>query len=156
MIRPKLTIGASFGMISGIMTALGLILSSYGAQLHVYSIILTLVSLAVSDGLSDALGMYYGTYVENHDLSRSLIEAGRTFLGKCSIPLVFATVFFIAHNMRLGSQINIGLAFMGILALNFAVFNKAEMRIINTGIFITIVVANYVIGRLFAKYKIGQ
>jgi hypothetical protein len=151
-----LTIGASFGMISGIMTALGLILSSYGAKQQVYLIILTLVSLAVSDGLSDALGIYYGSYVDDHDLSKSLKEAGRTFMGKASIPLVFALIFYFVHDMKLGSQINVGLAFFGILALNFAVFESADMRIINTGIFITIVVVNYVLGSVFSKYKIGH
>jgi len=151
-----LTIGASFGMISGIMTALGLILSSYGANQQVYLIILTLVSLAVSDGLSDSLGIYYGSYVDDHDLTKSLKEAGRTFMGKASIPLVFALIFYMVHNMKLGSQINVVLAFLGILALNFAVFKNTEMRIINTGIFITIVVVNYVIGSAFSKYKIGH
>lgn len=151
-----LTIGASFGMISGIMTALGLILSSYGAKQQVYLIILTLVSLAVSDGLSDALGIYYGSYVDDHDLTKSLKEAGRTFMGKASIPIVFAVIFYLVHDMLLGSQINVILAFLGILALNFAVFENAEMRIINTGIFITIVVVNYALGSLFSKYKIGH
>lgn len=151
-----LTLGASFGMISGIMTALGLILSSYGAKQQVYLIILTLVSLAVSDGLSDALGIYYGSYVDDHNLTKSLKEAGRTFMGKASIPLVFALIFYFVHDMKLGSQINVGLAFFGILALNFAVFDSSEMRIINTGIFITIVVVNYVLGSVFSKYKIGH
>lgn len=151
-----LTIGASFGMISGIMTALGLILSSYGAKQQVFLIILTLVSLAVSDGLSDALGIYYGSYVDDNDLTKSLKEAGRTFMGKATIPLVFALIFYLVHDMRLGSQINVGLAFFGILALNFTVFESTEMRIINTGIFITIVVVNYVIGSVFSKYKIGH
>ncbi len=151
-----LTIGASFGMISGIMTALGLILSSYGAKQQVYLIILTLVSLAVSDGLSDALGIYYGSYVDDHDLTKSLKEAGRTFMGKASIPLVFALIFYFVHDMKLGSQINVGLAFFGILALNFAVFESTDMRILNTGIFITIVVVNYVLGSVFSKYKIGH
>jgi hypothetical protein len=151
-----LTLGASFGMISGIMTALGLILSSYGAKQQVYLIILTLVSLAVSDGLSDALGIYYGSYVDDHDLTKSLKEAGRTFMGKASIPLVFALIFYFVHDMKLGSQINVGLAFFGILALNFAVFESTDMRILNTGIFITIVVVNYVLGSVFSKYKIGH
>ena len=147
----NISIGTSFGLVSGIMTALGLILSNLGAKLAVRNIILTLVSLSISDGLSDALGIFYGSYADDKDMTKSSIEGGKAFIGKCGIPLVFALVFFLTNNLEYGSKINILVGVVGMIILMVSVFKKQKLILLNSLIFIVIVIVNYFIGKLFRK-----
>ncbi len=144
-----LSIGTSFGAISGILTSVGLILSGYGAKLPLQNVILTLISLAISDSLSDALGIYYGSYVDDRDIKKSLVEALRTFVGKSSIPILFTLIFYVANNMLVASVINILLAFVGIMIINFTVFKDTKQKVINMMLFVLIIVCNYILGKQF-------
>lgn len=141
------TIGMSFGTISGILTSLGLILSNLGANVTKKYIILILVSLALSDGLSDAMGIYYGSFADDHDLSKAYNEAIKTWLGKSILPLTMAFIFYLSSNIKIAGIINIFLAFLFYLYVNINVFNNMRTIIINIFIFILIIIINYLLGK---------
>ncbi len=82
--------GFSFGITSGIITTLGLIIglnSSTGSKLIILSGIL---AIAIADALSDALGIHISQESEKSNTHKQVWEATfSTFLAKLIIPLTF-------------------------------------------------------------------
>ena len=89
--RDSLKKGFGFGLTSGIITTLGLIVglnSSTHSQLVVLGGILT---IAIADAFSDALGMHISTEYENKTSDKGVWEAtGATFISKLLFALSFA------------------------------------------------------------------
>lgn len=144
-----LTEGTIFGLISGCLTAIGLALSNIGAKSKIKLIVMVLISLALSDSISDALGIYYSTYKDDQDISKSIREAGKALVGKAVIPLVMALIFWISQDAVQAGQIIIVLVAVLFLLINYVVFTENQIRIINSIIFILIVLINYYLGSKF-------
>lgn len=144
-----LTEGTIFGLISGCLTAIGLALSNIGAKSKIKLIVMVLISLALSDSISDALGIYYSTYKDDQDISKSIREAGKALVGKAIIPLVMALIFWISQDAVQAGQIIIVLVAVLFLIINYVVFTENQIRIINSIIFILIVLINYYLGSKF-------
>ena len=114
------SIGSSFGSISGIITGLGLILGMYGADLSINSIIISLVSIALSDSISDALGIYYGVEAQNifrinnsletkqkqnqnqqnQENNDPIRQAQLTFIAKLVLPLLMIIPFILFESKK--------------------------------------------------------
>jgi len=144
-----LTEGTIFGLISGCLTAIGLALSNIGAKSKIKLIVMVLISLALSDSISDALGIYYSTYKDDQDISKSIREAGKALAGKAVIPLVMALIFWISQDAVQAGQIIIVLVAILFLVINYVVFTENQIRVINSIIFILIVLINYYLGSKF-------
>lgn len=144
-----LTEGTIFGLISGCLTAIGLALSNIGAKSKIKLIVMVLISLALSDSISDALGIYYSTYKDDQDISKSIREAGKALVGKAVIPLVMALIFWISQDAVQAGQIIIVLVAILFLLINYVVFTENQIRVINSIIFILIVLINYYLGSKF-------
>jgi VIT1/CCC1 family predicted Fe2+/Mn2+ transporter len=90
MIRHSLKIGFNFGVTSGIITTLGLIVGLHagtGSRLVVIGGILT---IAIADALSDALGIHISEESENvHTTKQIWISTISTFLSKFFFALTF-------------------------------------------------------------------
>jgi hypothetical protein len=147
-----LTIGTTFGTVSGLLTAIGLILSSYGEHIHVKVIVIILLSLAFSNSLSDAMGIYYTSYLVDRDLKKAIREALKTLAVNALIPFAFAIIFIITHTLKLGSYINIGIGFLVFNIVNMALFEgNWQIQLLNNIVFIIIIWGNYIIGSKIAK-----
>lgn len=142
--------GTIFGLISGCLTAIGLILSNIGANTKINLIIMILISLAISDSLSDALGIYYSTYKDDKDIKKSMKEAGKAFLGKSIIPLTMALIFWLSNNINQSGFIILILVSMLFIYINIVVFKKNNIRLANVFIFVIIVLTNYYLGKRFS------
>jgi hypothetical protein len=141
--------GTIFGIISGCLTAIGLILSNVGAKNSIKTIILILISLAISDGFSDAFGIYYSTYQDDKNITQSVKEASKAFIGKLSIPLMMATIFYFSNNIILASKIISILVLIVFLLVDYFVFYKLNIviRFGNFLLFMIIVSLNYYLGK---------
>lgn len=148
----QLSLGITFGIISGILTAIGLILSSFGEHIESHVIIIMLLSLAFSNGLSDAIGIFNSSYVNDGNYKKAVTEAGKTFVVNALIPFIFAIVFIMSRNLTTASYITIGMAFILFMYTNFQVFKTRGARLFNLAMFIFIVVGNYYIGNSY-KYN---
>lgn len=142
-----LTIGTTFGAVSGLLTAIGLILSSYGEHINIHILIIMLLSLSFSNGISDAIGIYYSSYVDNKDYDKAVREAFKTLVVNALIPFTFAVIFILIKNVKYGSYINIILAFVLFMYVNINVFSEPKKRLFNFIIFILIIGGNYLIGK---------
>jgi vacuolar iron transporter family protein len=147
----NLTIGSTFGLLSGVLTSIGLILSNYGSKMKYKTISLILISLALSDSFSDALGIYYGSYRDDNDFEKSIIESLKTFIGKSVIPLTMALIFYFTKDVKSGLILNIILSLIIILYVNYISFyDNTFIQLINIVFFLVIIIINYVLGNYFS------
>jgi len=126
MLELELSIGKIFGSISGVITSLGVILGMYGANLQTHPIIISLISIGLSDSVSDALGIYYGVNVKS-ETSIAKRQAFFTFVSKLILPLMMIIPFIIV-NKDLAVVINIIFGSSVILIISSKMFdNKSEV-----------------------------
>ena len=148
MILPvkDLNIGMSFGIISGILTTIGIILGNVGAATSKKIIILNLIALALSDSFSDALGIYYGSYADDEDFKKSIKEGINAFIGKSIIPLTMALIFYLL-SMSNAILLNLLLAIGGIILITIKLFGINRVLAMNMTAFVGIVTLNYFVGQ---------
>ena len=93
-------VGMSFGLVSGVITSLGLVVGlTVGTQSRI-AVIGGIVTIAVADSLSDALGIHVSGEAESvHSPMEVWMATGVTFLTK----FVVATSF-LAPVLLLGSR----------------------------------------------------
>jgi vacuolar iron transporter family protein len=135
--------GVSFGLTSGVITTLGLIVgltSGTGSKLVVLGGIIT---IAIADAFSDALGMHISEESENKHTTREIWESTiSTFLAK----FVFALTFIIPillFNLSLAVIVSIiyGLLVLSIISYNMAKEQKTKpLQVIGEHLFIAVVV----------------
>ncbi|MFC1691066.1 VIT1/CCC1 transporter family protein [Nanoarchaeota archaeon] len=84
--------GFSFGLTSGIITTLGLIVGLHSSTHSKLVIIGGILVIAIADALSDALGIHISEEAENHHTTKEIWESTiATFLSK----FVFALTFIV-------------------------------------------------------------
>ena len=90
--RRSLKTGFSFGLTSGIITTLGLIVGLQSGTHSKTAVIGGVLTIAIADALSDALGIHISEESENKHTSREIWESTvSTFLSK----FVFASTFIV-------------------------------------------------------------
>ena len=92
MMKHSLKIGLSFGLTSGIITTLGLMVGLHSGTHSVLVITGGIVTIAIADAFSDALGIHISEESENKHAAREIWESTiSTFLFK----FVFALTFIV-------------------------------------------------------------
>jgi len=149
--------GLSFGLTSAVITTLGLITgldSSTGSRLVIISGILT---IAVADAFSDALGMHMSVESENHHSSREIWEATlATFLSK----LIFALSFlipFLLFDIQLAFWISVAWGLLVLICVSYRLARSQKLKpghVIREHLLIAAVVLilGYYLGRLIGYY----
>ena len=90
MMRPSLKTGFSFGLTSGIITTLGLIVGLHSGTHSELAVIGGILTIAIADAFSDALGIHVSEESENKHTTREIWEATvSTFLSKFVFALTF-------------------------------------------------------------------
>ena len=88
--REALRTGASFGLTSGVLTTVGLIVGLYAGTRSKLVVIGGIFTIAVADALSDALGMHVHEESENqHTPAQIWAASGATFVAKLVTSLSF-------------------------------------------------------------------
>jgi len=87
--------GASFGLTSGVLTTLGLIVGLYAGTRSKLAVVGGIFTIAVADALSDALGMHVHEESENQHTPQEIWAAsGATFITKLLTSLSFLVPLF--------------------------------------------------------------
>lgn len=90
--KPSIRKGFSFGLTSGIITTLGLIVGLHSSTNSALVVIGGILIIAVADALSDALGIHISEESENHHTAKEVWESTiTTLLSK----FVFALTFIV-------------------------------------------------------------
>ena len=88
--RHSLEVGASFGLTSGVITTLGLIVGLYAGTQSKLAVVGGVVTIAIADALSDALGIHISEESENKHTPKEIwVATLATFVTKFFISSTF-------------------------------------------------------------------
>ncbi len=154
--KESLKTGITFGLTSGTITTLGLMIGLYSGTNSRGIVIGGILTIAIADSLSDALGIHIS---EEADHTRTTIQVWAatvaTFLSKlCAIIFVVPVLLF---DLPIAITINLawGISLITILSYYLARTQGAKpWKVILEHITITILVVTltHFLGKLIAKY----
>jgi VIT1/CCC1 family predicted Fe2+/Mn2+ transporter len=149
--RHSIQVGFSFGLTSGIITTLGLIVGLNSGTHSQLAVIGGIITIAIADSLSDAMGIHISEEAENKHTSKEIWESTfATFFFKLIVASSFiipVLVFPILENAVIFS-IAWGLVLLTIFSYKIAKNTKKNILHVVGEHFIiavlVIVIANYV------------
>ena len=140
--KKSLRVGFNFGLTSGIITTLGLIVGLHAGTHSTLVVIGGVLTIAIADSFSDALGIHVSQESENKD-SKAVWEATiTTFLTKLIFALTFLVPLLMFDiNMAIMMSVVWGLALLTILSYYIAKKQKEPAwKVILEHIIITLIV----------------
>lgn len=143
--------GFSFGLTSGIITTLGLMVGLHSGTHSKVAVLGGILTIAVADALSDALGIHVSEEAENkHSEIEIWASTITTFLSK----LIFALTFVVpVVYLELGTAIVVSVAW-GLCALalfSYAMAKRQDSRpwkvvVEHVGIAVVVIAATHYLG----------
>jgi len=117
--------GFSFGLTSGIITTLGLMVGLHAGTHSKLAVLGGVLTIAIADAMSDALGIHVSEEAENHHSTREIWEATiATFLAKFVFALTFLVPVLI---FSLSTAIIVSIAW-GLLLLTILSYRLARQQ----------------------------
>ena len=145
--------GISFGITSGIITTLGLIIGLRSGTDSVLIVLAGIISIAIADAFSDALGIHISTESEKRYSTKEIWQAtAYTFITKFIFAIIFIIPFLI---LELDSAVLVCVAF-GLVAMTaFNIYiarrkRKKAFRVVSEHLLIAIavIVITHYVGKL--------
>ncbi len=130
--KPSIKTGFSFGLTSGIITTLGLIVGLNASTHSKLVVIGGILTIAIADAFSDSLGIHVSEESEHKNRSKQIWEAtASTFVSKFIFALSFV-IPVILFNLSTAVIVSIiwGMAILGIYSFNIAKKTKRYRAII--------------------------
>lgn len=158
----QLMTGVSFGLTSGVITSLGMIVGLHSATSSRLVVIAGIIIMAIADGLSDAAGVHISEESElekgtaKHTQKEIWAATIFTFISKLTFTLTFVIPFLI---LPLKSAVIVAIIW-GILLLIFLNFAIAKIKQENSLMLISehvllalfVIVVSHYVGDLIAKW----
>jgi VIT1/CCC1 family predicted Fe2+/Mn2+ transporter len=128
-LRESLKTGMSFGLTSGIITTLGLMVGLHAGTNSKMVVIGGIFTIAIADAFSDALGIHVSEESENRHSSKEIWESTiATFLSKFVFAIMFILpVMFFELTYAIIISVVVGLVILCMISLNLPV-EKGEER----------------------------
>lgn len=120
--------GLSFGVTSGIITTLGLMVGLSSATYSKPAVIGGILTIAIADAFSDALGIHISEESENKHTAREIWQSTiSTFLAKFLFALSFITpVLLLKLPIAILASVVWGLVALSVLSFNLARMQKID------------------------------
>jgi VIT1/CCC1 family predicted Fe2+/Mn2+ transporter len=123
-------IGFTFGLTSGIITTLGLMVGLHSGTHSSLAVIGGVLTIAIADAFSDALGIHISQESEYHRTSKEIWESTlSTFLSKFFFALTFLVPIFLFPNSLTNAiivSVLWGLLMLGVLSFQVAKYKKEK------------------------------
>jgi len=151
MVKHSYIKGLSFGIASGIVTTLGLMVGLYSGTQSKLVVLGGIFTIAIADALSDAFGIHLS---EKSQLKTRKLEIWESTFATFVAKLVFALSFVIPiflFNLDLAIMVSIiwGLILLAIISIFIAKWrNESKIRMIaeHWGVAILVVLLTYYVG----------
>jgi len=120
--RHSLKVGLSFGLTSGVITTLGLIVGLHSGTHSKLAVIGGILTIAIADALSDALGIHISEESEGRHTTREVWEATLfTLMAKFFFTMSFIIpVFLLSLKVAIIVSVVWGLLLLGIFSFYIA------------------------------------
>ncbi len=135
--------GVGFGLTSGVITTLGIIVGLHAGTQSKLAVLAGMVVLAIADALSDAMGIHISEETEGEHAAKEIWEATLfTFLSKFAFTLTFVPpIILLEISTAILASIIWGLFLIVIVSFYTAKFqNKKVYRTIAEHLLVTILV----------------
>jgi VIT1/CCC1 family predicted Fe2+/Mn2+ transporter len=145
-------VGMSFGLVSGVITSLGLVVGlAVGTQSRI-AVIGGIVTIAIADSLSDALGIHISEEAENvHSSMEVWMATGATFMTKFVVASSFLVpVLLLELEDAVWLSVAWGIASVAALSWYIARRQMASRTAVmaeHVGVAVLVVIASALVGR---------
>jgi vacuolar iron transporter family protein len=149
--------GIAFGLTSGVITTLGVMIGLNAATSLKLAIIAGILTVAISDAFSDALGIHISQETSTRNNHKQIWEATfATFSTKLVVALTFLVPVLI-FPLQTAIKINLAWGFLLIITLNYHLAKsrkESPTKVITGHLAITVLVITitYYIGKLISIY----
>jgi len=155
--KHSIKIGLSFGLTSGIITTLGLMVGLHSSTHSKMVVIGGVLTIAIADALSDALGIHLSEESENVHSEREIWESTVvTFLSKFVFSAMFVIpVLIFELTTAVGVSVVIGLCLLGIFSYSMAKSQHVKPHIAvleHISIAISVVILTHYVGHFIQHY----
>ena len=124
----SLKIGLSFGLTSGVITTLGLMIGLYSATQMELVVIGGVLTIAIADALSDAFGIHISEESEGHHNSKEIWEATvSTFLAKFIIGLTFI-IPLLLFDLSIAVLVSIAWGLLLLTIISFVIAKEQKKK----------------------------
>jgi VIT1/CCC1 family predicted Fe2+/Mn2+ transporter len=158
----QLTTGISFGLTSGVITALGMIVGLHSATSSRLAIAAGIIVMAIADGLADAAGLHLSEESEQeegkakHTAKEIWLTTLFTFLSVACFVLTFVIPILI-FPLKIAVYVAIAWGMLLLVILNFSIAKSRKenpIKLISEHVLLALFVifVSHVIGNLVAKY----
>jgi len=122
MLKHSITVGFSFGLTSGIITTLGLMVGLSAGTHSKLAVIGGILTIAIADAFSDALGIHVSEESENRHTNKQIwVSTLATFFSKFFFALIFLMpVLLFNLSTAIAVSIALGLAVLCIFSWRMA------------------------------------
>jgi vacuolar iron transporter family protein len=126
--KHSIKVGFSFGLTSGIITTLGLLIGLYASTHSKIVVIAGILTIAIADSLSDALGIHLSEESENKHTKKQIWAATvSTFFFKFIFSMTFLIpILLLELSTAIIISIIWGLSLLGIFSYYIAKEQKAK------------------------------
>lgn len=148
--------GLSYGLTSGVITTLGLLIGLYFSGASKNVILAGILTIAFADAFSDGLGMHISEESENQHTDKEIWESTMsTIMAKMVFALTFILPLLLLPLLyALIFDIFWGIFLLSVLCLYISKQNKEKIfRVLfeHMGIAIIVVVGSFIIGSLISR-----
>ena len=147
--------GLSFGLTSGIITTLGLIIGLGIGTSSKNVVIAGILTIAFVDALSDSFGIHIEKESEHKNKKEIWSASGATLFSKLILALTFLVpIWFLDLNNALIASIIWAVVLLIFLSSIIAKSNKERIRNVvfeHIGIAVLVIILTYIIGEIIAQ-----
>lgn len=157
--KKSIITGASFGLVSGVLTTLGLLIGLEVSTQSKLAVISGIITIAIADALSDAFGMHLSQESSETNSAKSVwVATVSTFLSKFMFALTFLIpILFLDMNLAIPVSILWGLLL--IFYLSYLISKrkgnggKEFIGVITEHLllFVLVIISSYLVGRLLSN-----
>ena len=124
--KPSFKTGLSFGLTSGVITTLGLMVGLHSGTHSRAVVIGGILTIAIADAMSDALGMHIAEESKNNGVLSEIWESTlATFAAKFSIAMTFvAPVLLLPLEQAMIVSVGWGLTLLALLSYRLALAQR--------------------------------
>jgi VIT1/CCC1 family predicted Fe2+/Mn2+ transporter len=149
--RHPFKVGLSFGLTSGVITTMGLMVGLNAGTHSKLVVIGGILTIATADAFSDALGIHISEESENRHSGREIWEAtAATFASKFLFAITFLVpILLLPLNVAIAVNVIWGLLLLGLFSLKLAREQHTETwKVVGEHLLIAVVVVaiTYLIG----------